>query len=46
LNFSTQLARLGEHHRALCGERFAEQDTDVGAAISPLQRLPPRLDRP
>jgi hypothetical protein len=43
--FEAQLARLGEHHRALGGERFAEQNS-AGAAGEPLKSLAPLLDRP
>jgi hypothetical protein len=38
-----KLARLGEHGRALGGERFAEQDS-VDAADEPQERAAPLFD--
>jgi hypothetical protein len=40
--FEAELARLGEHDRAVGGERFAEQDA-ADAGDEPLERLAPRL---
>jgi hypothetical protein len=43
--FEAELAGFGEHHCALGGERFAEQNS-INAGDEPLERFAPHLERP